>query len=44
MATEKQALKDMQRRKAESIKLLMESLSQSFRQGSLRKISEPKSA
>ncbi|SDR28689.1 hypothetical protein SAMN05216597_3338 [Pseudomonas cannabina] len=42
MATVKPELKELQRRKAESISEIMHSLSKAFKEGTLRQISEPK--
>lgn len=44
MATEKLDLKELQRRKAASMNEIMRSLSKSFNDGTLRKISDPKPA
>jgi hypothetical protein len=44
MATEKLDLKELQRRKAESMNEIMRSLSKSFSEGTLRKLSTPKPA
>jgi hypothetical protein len=44
MATAKPDLKELQRRKAESIAQIMGSLSKAFKEGTLRQISEPKTA
>ena len=44
MATEKLTVKDLQKRKSDSIAEIMKSLSKAFNEGNLRKLSEPKRA